>query len=167
MLYTFLHKFISVFVLRAGWPHVQKLHWAKCSPGHSPYIVQNVPLHSLCWGECTGSDRKNRSVWSVNHTGEHYVRQSRTDLEVSHHNDILMKKDKKSQKWALHQRTSNNYKEQITAHTLCNSRMWTELRSNVQRLIHCLVSRLLLSLSHVTEGITISMQYAEGKGLET
>ena len=33
--------------------------------------------------------------------------------------------------------------------------------------IHCLVSRLLLSLSHVTEGITISMQYAEGKGLET
>ena len=40
-------------------------------------------------------------------------------------------------------------------------------RSGQFEVIHGLVSRLLLSLSHVTEGITISMQQAEGKGLET
>ena len=40
-------------------------------------------------------------------------------------------------------------------------------RTSQFEVIHCLVPRLLLSLSHVTEGITISMQYAEGKGLET
>ena len=34
----------------------------------------------------------------------------------------------------------------------------------MQWLIHCLVPRLLLSLSHVTEGIAFSMQYAEGEG---
>ena len=40
-------------------------------------------------------------------------------------------------------------------------------RTGQFEVIHCLVPRLLLSLSHVTEGITISMQYREGKGLET
>ena len=34
----------------------------------------------------------------------------------------------------------------------------------MQRLIHCPVPKLPLTLSHVTEGITISMQYAEGEG---
>ena len=36
-------------------------------------------------------------------------------------------------------------------------------RTGQFEVIHCLVSRLLLSPSHVTEGITISMQYAEGR----
>ena len=40
-------------------------------------------------------------------------------------------------------------------------------RTGQFEVIHCPVSWLQLSLLHVTEGITISMQYAEGKGLET